>query len=258
VHGTFFTSLTCSARTYSLLTSVRWWQKGILGGRAIVHVLPLAGIGSRHRSAVFVTADESAQSDQRSSRDAVTSAYDPSSSLCPGQRADPVTGEILPWLTRPAVAEIQAWELGDSTVLEWGAGFSTLWWARRAKRVITIETDAAWIGQLKRLAVAAGLANIEFVSRSRRSADYARVPETTVPDVVVIDGLRRLECLKAALNLPRPLTLVFDNWQQRGAYMSFAAREIMASFSGQSFPQPGFEHLRHPWQTAIWRLSAFD
>jgi hypothetical protein len=55
-----------------------------------------------------------------------------------GRRYDSVTGEIQPWYTHLALDEIQKWDLHDKVVLEWGGGFSSLWWAKRCLRLFTI------------------------------------------------------------------------------------------------------------------------
>jgi hypothetical protein len=49
-------------------------------------------------------------------------------------------------------------------------------------------------------------------------------------------------------------TIIFDNWQQRGAFMSPQAEPLMQPFVGTSYAQPERAHDKHSWQTAIWHL----
>jgi hypothetical protein len=181
----------------------------------------------------------------------------PMGRLEPGQQIDPATGEVQPWFTPGALAEIREWDLGNKVVLEWGAGASTLWWARRCREVFAIEADSDWH---RRIADEVASGRLQNVALSYRPANeigplYEDVPAGCTPDIVVIDGAHRLSCLRKALSLPRPLTLIFDNWQQDNAFMSPAARKMMLPYNGKSFPQLHPLHEQHPWQTAIWELA---
>jgi hypothetical protein len=50
----------------------------------------------------------------------------------------------LPWLGFSAVRTIDHLLQRHWQVLEFGSGMSTLWFARRVAKTVTIETDAAW------------------------------------------------------------------------------------------------------------------
>ena len=45
----------------------------------------------------------------------------------------------LPWFTYPAIEALSNWDLSDKRVFEYGSGFSTLFWASRAKEVVSVE-----------------------------------------------------------------------------------------------------------------------
>src|SRR5215831_19159207 len=55
----------------------------------------------------------------------------------------------LPWYTYPMIDFLVCKELSDKEVLEFGAGQSTLWWADRAHRVVSFESDKNWYSYLK-------------------------------------------------------------------------------------------------------------
>jgi hypothetical protein len=178
-------------------------------------------------------------------------------SLERGQRVDRLTGLVQPWFTHAALDEIQEWDLRDKVVLEWGGGHSTLWWAHRCRRVCTIETNLSWCEWISEKANILRFGNITLHHRPLGTAagEYVAIPPDCDPNIVVIDGAtQRLQCLRKALTLPRPITLIFDNWQQDGAFISSEAVALMRPFLGTSYPQMHPDHERHPWQTAIWLL----
>jgi hypothetical protein len=58
-------------------------------------------------------------------------------------------GEPIPWYTYPATWFLQQKNFTGKTVLEFGGGQSTLWWARRAAKVVVFEGDQLWCERLK-------------------------------------------------------------------------------------------------------------
>lgn len=117
-------------------------------------------------------------------------------------------GAPLPWYTYPMIAFLQTKNFADCSVLEFGAGQSTLWWAKRARCVVSLEDDAEWhfrltnrVGENVELHLVDGqLQGTEFLLEGRRF------------DVIVIDGLDRLTCACRALDLLAPHgAVIFDN-----------------------------------------------
>jgi hypothetical protein len=89
-----------------------------------------------------------------------------------------------------------------ATVLEFGAGQSTLWWAQKATRVVALEGDQAWLEELRGkvpqnvelhlVSVDSPLACVDSVNQILGTQSSA------VFDVVVIDGLWRYEMIDIA------------------------------------------------------------
>lgn len=128
-------------------------------------------------------------------------------------RNEPVdsNGQPLPWLSMPAIALLEARAPSGLSVLEYGSGNSTRWWARRAARVVAIEHDAAFHARLApRLP---GNVTSLLVPETPDGA-YERAPARfgRVFDVIVIDGARRLECARTCLPLLKEDgVIIFDN-----------------------------------------------
>lgn len=99
-------------------------------------------------------------------------------------------------------------KLGGLFVFEWGAGGSTLWFAQRARRVISIEHDLEWYLKVVRQ-------RPENASIYRHSfwPDYYEAIFGYYPDFVLIDGRRRKACA-AACRLVQPPAILWDDAQR--------------------------------------------
>ena len=60
-----------------------------------------------------------------------------------------VAGNPVPWIAYPAIRFLETRVGADLKVFEYGAGNSTLWWAKRVARVISCESDAAWAEEVR-------------------------------------------------------------------------------------------------------------
>jgi hypothetical protein len=174
-----------------------------------------------------------------------------------GRRADLATGDVQPWYTHAALNEIQSWKLRDMIVLEWGGGDSSLWWAKRCRKVFTIEESAEWCNWISAQAVNKGIANLSVLHRpsSLHSNEYTKIPDGCEPNIVIVDGANRIECLAKTLMLPRPLTIIFDNWRKGNPSFWHQAEAMMSSYLGVSHAQHDVYVGHQPWQTAIWHLA---
>jgi hypothetical protein len=111
-------------------------------------------------------------------------------------------GEPLPWYTYPCIDFLRCRSYENRTVLEFGAGQSTLWWARRARAVVSFEGDDAWLGELRTAAppnVELHPAPMETPAACVAEIDRILAAHPTRRfDVVVIDGLWRSELIGTA------------------------------------------------------------
>jgi len=119
-------------------------------------------------------------------------------------------GDPIPWYTYPAIEFIENKLRADATVFEWGCGHSTLWWARRAARVCSVERDRQWHAR-----ISATLPSNTKLSLAEHQSSYVETicnQDINKFDVIVIDGDFRNECAKvAALYLKPDGFIVFDN-----------------------------------------------
>lgn len=167
-------------------------------------------------------------------------------------------GVCFPWFTHPFLEVLDTWDLKDKVVLEYGGGKSTLWWASRAKQVFTIETSVDWMAEI----YSYNAKNVTMFPRQVNEGDqtkvdyYTGIPEGCYPDIVVIDGVLRHECLLKALTLPRPIIIIHDNWQQDG-FVCPASEEVMKEFKIHNFIQENHtDNHGRKWATAYWNIPA--
>lgn len=139
----------------------------------------------------------------------------------------------VPWWTFEAADAVEGFlrSRPRARVLEWGSGASTVWLARRAGSVVTVEHDPAWAERTTRALAAHGATNVLLrVVEPRRGPggvrsgkrgfeglDFTAYADAVDDldgdlDLMVIDGRAREACLERALErLAEGGWVVFDN-----------------------------------------------
>lgn len=177
---------------------------------------------------------------------------------------DDQTDACFPWFTHPFLEVLKTWDLSGKRILEWGAGRSTRWWRKKAAYVVSVDTSVHWKAQV---IVDCFKGNVQSKGEiicfdgmcegdPSRADEYTEVADTYGPfDIVVIDAIHRHECLLRALALPRPLTIIHDNWQQDG-FVCPASEELMAPYEIHNFIQEDHtDNHGRKWATAYWHLT---
>lgn len=115
------------------------------------------------------------------------------------------SGKPVPWMSLPAIDFLQARVPQGIFVFEYGCGYGTLWWAARARKVVSVEHDRQWLRTIMpQLPPNAHVIHKELIY----GGDYAKtiVSMRGIPlDIVVIDGRDRLHCTQHVLD-------VVDKW----------------------------------------------
>lgn len=112
-----------------------------------------------------------------------------------------------PWMTFPLVNYLESRSFTGRTVLEFGSGASTEWWALRAEHVTALETDPEWLSKVRSTAPA-NVDVVEVAASPATQADFDQEVRTVVGestyDVVVVDGGDRVKALHLAVDLVAP------------------------------------------------------
>lgn len=161
------------------------------------------------------------------------------------------SGDIVPWFTYGAIEFLRLVVRESDNVFEFGSGYSTLWWEKKANSVHSVEHDPAWYEHIKSkvqqstvlenleidaVPVAANAGEIldEFNSLERRT-DWPNYDEAKVIrrgledtrfaayassvsgsgqlfDIIIIDGMARRLCTHFALkHLAKDGIIILDN-----------------------------------------------
>jgi hypothetical protein len=164
-------------------------------------------------------------------------------------------GAPIPWYTYPAIEYLRQLDFRDADVFEYGSGHSTLWWAARARRVVSVEDDRAWYQQLSRRLPA----HCELMLETDLY-EYPRAIERHGAryDVVIVDGASRgntrLKCARRAVTALREGGLiVLDNadWLPESARVLREAGLLQVDMTGFG-PVNGYS-----WTTTLFFDRAF-
>src|ERR1700683_3181263 len=102
-----------------------------------------------------------------------------------------------PWLTRDAVRFLNQTLKPTDVGLEFGSGRSTIWFASRMNRLISIEDDPQWYEKVSRLIAEQHLGGkIDYrlqPAKDEYVADASKVADESV-DFCLVDGSHRDEC----------------------------------------------------------------
>ncbi|HSC15532.1 MAG TPA: hypothetical protein VLI71_10465 [Gammaproteobacteria bacterium] len=160
-------------------------------------------------------------------------------------------GSPIPWMNYQIIAFLEERLTPDLLLFEFGSGYSTSFFAARVKHVTSIERDAEWYAQVKKM-VPANVDLILFDSDEGGPYCEAASRQGRKYDVIVIDADDRVECLREApASLSERGVILLDD-AQRDAY-----RQGMADLvAKRGFRKLDFEGLK-PGAIGAYRTSLF-
>jgi hypothetical protein len=136
------------------------------------------------------------------------------------------SGDPLPWYSYPCVDFLRFREFSQKSVLEFGGGQSTVWWAKKARFVTTLEGDKAWFAELVQRVP--DNAQVHYTSTESRKTNVAAVrrilteADQETYDVIVIDGLYRRDLVPIAIErLSQDGIIICDNAEGYGFFEAF-------------------------------------
>lgn len=104
-------------------------------------------------------------------------------------------GQPLPWVTYSFIDFIKTRLHKELTIFEYGSGNSTLFYAKRVKRVVSVEHDEAWFNKI----VKEKASNAEMIfSQLEKGGEYSQKAKNLGEkfDVIIVDGRDRVNCCK--------------------------------------------------------------
>ena len=139
-------------------------------------------------------------------------------------------GEPIPWYTYPAIDFLSQRDFSGKTILEFGAGQSTLWWASMAKSVLSVEEDLGWYNAVRAQVpknVALHHVPVDIQARTIKPIeDLLRQNTIRKFDVIIVDGHLRRELTSMSFDYLAPDgALILDNAEGYGFYDEIAGRD---------------------------------
>jgi predicted O-methyltransferase YrrM len=154
-------------------------------------------------------------------------------------RAKRGTTPQRPWIVPAAIGWLRRRIRSNWAVLELGSGRSTVWFARRAGSLISLEDIEFWHGQTRERLEEAGLSNVDLrlMEVEEFPREVASLPEGAF-DLVVVDFLEaptvnRIDCIRPAMKKVRPGGYLLLDDSDRPGYAE--AFELMADWRFRRF-----------------------
>ncbi|MCO5249231.1 MAG: class I SAM-dependent methyltransferase [Chitinophagales bacterium] len=122
----------------------------------------------------------------------------------------------IPWLTYPFLDLINGRLDKSMSLFEYGSGNSTLYFSQHLGKVCSIEYDKVWFDKIK--SQIADNVNIKYVDLEGDSYENAILNQNESFDIILIDGRKRVKCLKNAVGkLSERGVLILDD-SERSKY----------------------------------------
>lgn len=161
------------------------------------------------------------------------------------QQAVDANGDPLPWVTYSFIDFIKERLKKEQRVFEYGSGSSTLFYAQRVARVVSVEHDENWFKKI----VNTKPENADMIfTKLERGGEYSKKAVLLGEqfDIIIVDGRDRVNCCKESIHALSPAGVMVLDDSERPEYNE--ARFFLKangfkelSFSGIS---PGLFYLK--------------
>ncbi|HWD20733.1 MAG TPA: hypothetical protein VHB20_15805 [Verrucomicrobiae bacterium] len=199
-----------------------------------------------------------------------------------GHAQTPLQDEA-PWITFGARRFLEQILRSSDQVFEYGSGGSSIFFARRVARVVTVEHDAAFIAQVREALARLRLKNCDlrhippepdagwtqkdpavpgdYISSAEQFRGQSfRAYATAIDalgefDVVSVDGRARPACFRHAVRHVKPGGWIMLDNAERAIYRDAHDLMARAAWPLRDFYGPG-PYNTYFWQTCLWQRPA--
>lgn len=110
----------------------------------------------------------------------------------------------LPWLGYRAINHLEKLIQANWSVLEFGSGMSTIWFARRCARLVSIETNPSWYGFVRAIIKDRNIHNVDYRLCQKSEPEAVADCQDSSFDLVLVDGYERDRVMKTAISKIKP------------------------------------------------------
>ncbi len=161
-------------------------------------------------------------------------------------------GRPLPWYTYPAIEFVKQLDFSNRDIFEYGAGYSSLFYAARCRRITSVEDNRRWFETIRPRAPA----NCEILWAATPEAYGGAILQYPHAfDVVIIDGSYREQCCVPALQKLKPGgMIILDNSDHHKECVAILAQADLIQVDMAGFgPQNGYV-----WATSFFLSREFN
>ncbi|OFW86454.1 MAG: hypothetical protein A2794_01515 [Alphaproteobacteria bacterium RIFCSPHIGHO2_01_FULL_40_8] len=145
-------------------------------------------------------------------------------------------GEALPWMTYPAIEFLQKNLTKNHEVFEFGCGASTLFFAKRVKKIVSLETEKRWFEIIKEKLQEKNT-ELNLMQNGLTNSAYENFAKNCQQkfDFIIIDSLKRFECATNSIHALKPGgTIILDDSERKNY------RKIFDFFAERNFNKQDF------------------
>ena len=164
-------------------------------------------------------------------------------------------GDPLPWMSYPAIEYLKENLEKHHEIFEFGCGASTLFFAKKVKKVVGLESNKEWLEIVKNRIIEAKLDNVElvFMKDALLSESYEYYAKNCGQkfDFIIIDSLKRYKSAINSIKALKPGGKIILDDSERDNYA-----KIFYFFEENGFKKEDFVGIA-PAQVRLKRTTVF-
>ncbi len=151
-------------------------------------------------------------------------------------------GNPIPWLSYPFIDFIGNRDLSQLSMFEYGMGSSTQWFSQRVKSLRSVEHEKDWFDKVGLMLQESPNTSLMFKDLNAGDEYVMSISNSEETyDLILIDGRKRVECSKQALDHLTPKGVIIWDNSDREKYQEGIDSVLSKGFKKIDFfgPAPG-------------------
>tara|TARA_Y100000589_G_C27142695_1_gene625421 strand:+ start:352 stop:1026 length:675 start_codon:yes stop_codon:yes gene_type:complete len=162
-------------------------------------------------------------------------------------------GQPVPWITYGAIEFLKERLDKSMSIFEFGAGNSSLYYAKKVNKVVSVEHHNDWFNYIKGKMPG----NVEIFHKNIDSVEYPQFLKQREDkfDVIIVDGRERVQCILNSINnLSNRGVLILDD-SQREKYLEGENFLLQNGFKKIAFWGIAPSYFRNKSTTIFYRKN---